>query len=115
MADPTYTTVWSLNHPEGPLEYNTNNPDQGLVTCVHYKVVCTSSEGHQSVRTNTHGFDKGSTVTPFESLTESQVIGWVKTALGDSIVAELETKMKNEIIESQTPKISLGKPSSWSS
>ena len=115
MADPTYTIVWSLNDSAGPLEYKTNNPDKGLVTCVHYKIVCTSSDGHKSVRTNTYGFDKGSSVIPFESLTETQVIGWVKTALGDSIVAELETKMKNEIIDSQAPKISLGKPSSWSS
>jgi len=39
------------------------------------------------------------TFTPFASLTEAQVIGWVKGQLGSSFVTQIETKIASELAE----------------
>jgi len=39
------------------------------------------------------------TFTPFASLTESQVVGWVKGKLGSTFVTQIETKIAAELAE----------------
>lgn len=44
------------------------------------------------------GYD-AETFTPFASLTEAQVIGWVKSQLGSSFVTQIEEKVAAELAE----------------
>jgi hypothetical protein len=71
-------TTWTINH----LDRNTSD---GFVTTVHYNV--TKTDGEFSASTyGTIGFEAGTPATPFASLTEAQVIAWVKDKLGEEIV-----------------------------
>ena len=72
------TTTWTINQ----LERNTSD---GFVTTVHYNV--TKVDGDFSASTyGTIGFEAGIPATPFASLTEAQVIAWVKDKLGEAVV-----------------------------
>jgi hypothetical protein len=71
-------TTWTINQ----LDRNTSD---GFVTTVHYNV--TKEDGEFSASTyGTIGFEAGTPATPFASLTESQVIAWVKDKLGEEVV-----------------------------
>ena len=70
--------TWTINQ----LERNTSD---GFVTTVHYTV--TKVDGDFSASTyGTISFETGTPETPFESLTEAQVVAWVKDKLGEEIV-----------------------------
>jgi hypothetical protein len=71
-------TIWTINQ----LDRNTSN---GFVTTVHYSVIKTDGDFTASTY-GTIGFESGTPATPFESLTESQVITWVKDKLGEEVV-----------------------------
>jgi hypothetical protein len=72
-------TTWTINQ----LDRNTSD---GFVTTVHYNV--TKEDGEFSASTyGTIGFEAtGTPATPFASLTEAQVIAWVKDKLGEEVV-----------------------------
>jgi hypothetical protein len=71
-------TTWTINQ----LDRNTSD---GFVTTVHYNV--TKEDGDFSASTyGTIGFEAGTPATPFASLTEAQVIAWVKDKLGEEVV-----------------------------
>ena len=71
-------TIWTINQ----LDRNTSN---GFVTTVHYNV--TKVDGDFTASTyGTIGFEAGTPDTPFASLTEAQVIAWVKDKLGEAVV-----------------------------
>ena len=71
-------TTWTINQ----LERNTSD---GFVTTVHYNV--TKVDGDFTASTyGTIGFEAGTPETPFASLTEAQVIAWVKDKLGEEVV-----------------------------
>jgi hypothetical protein len=61
------------------------NTSDGFVTTVHYSV--SKVDGEFSASTyGTIGFETSTPETPFESLTEAQVIAWVKDKLGEEVV-----------------------------
>jgi len=71
-------TTWTITQ----LDRNTSN---GFVTTVHYNV--TKVDGEFTASTyGTIGFQDGTPTTPFASLTEAQVIAWVKDRLGEATV-----------------------------
>jgi hypothetical protein len=71
-------TTWIINQ----LDRNTSN---GFVTTVHYSV--RKVDGNFTASTyGTIGFEAGTPETPFEFLTEAQVITWVKDKLGEEVV-----------------------------
>ena len=71
-------TTWTINQ----LDRNTSD---GFVTTVHYNV--TKVDGEFTASTyGTIGFEAGTPATPFASLTEAQVIAWVKDKLGEEVV-----------------------------
>jgi hypothetical protein len=92
-------TTWTINQ----LDRNTSD---GFVTTVHYNV--TKEDGEFSASTyGTIGFEVGTPATPFASLTEAQVIAWVKDKLGEEVVeaalaAQLESQ-RNPIKASGLP------------
>jgi hypothetical protein len=72
------TTTWTINQ----LDRNTSD---GFVTTVHYNV--SKVDGEFSASTyGTIGFEAGTPATPFASLTQVQVIEWVKTKLDEAVV-----------------------------
>jgi hypothetical protein len=95
------TTTWTINQ----LERNTSN---GFVTTVHYSV--NAVDGDFSASTyGTIGFEAGEPATPFESLTQSQVIAWVKDKLGEEAV---EASLAAQIEAQRNPVKASGLP--WS-
>jgi hypothetical protein len=79
----------------------------GFVTLVHYNVFAEDGE-FQSSSYGTVGFTQEDIdYVPFEELTQSQVVGWVKEALNkDEIEANLAAQIeaqKNPVIESGLP------------
>ena len=72
------TTTYSINQLERDIA-------TGFVNVVHYNV--TKEDGEFSASTyGTIGFEAGTPATPFASLTEAQVIAWVKDKLGEEVV-----------------------------
>ena len=93
------TVTWKINQ----LERNTSD---GFVTTVHYNVSKVDGEFSASVY-GTIGFEAGTPETPFESLTEAQVVAWVKEKLDEAVVeaaltAQIEAQ-KNPVKASGLP------------
>jgi hypothetical protein len=97
------TTFWTINQ----LDRNTSD---GFVTTVHYNV--TKVDGQFTASTyGTIGYtpdgSEAATMIPFASLTEAQVIAWVKDKLGEATVeaalaAQIEAQ-KNPVSASGLP------------
>jgi len=80
----------------------------GFVVTVHYNVSAT--DGTYSANTyGTVGYQEqpGETYTPYDQLTEEQVVGWVQNSLGkDTVEASLQSQIDaqiNPIQESGVP------------
>ena len=92
-------TIWTINQ----LDRNTSN---GFVTTVHYNV--TKVDGDFTASTyGTIGFEAGTPDTPFASLTEAQVIAWVKDKLGEAVV---EAALAAQIEAQRNPVKASGMP-----
>ncbi len=114
MADPTYTITWGFQSAK-PLEAVNGGSDDGLVTTVHWNLICKSSDGFTGYHYDAMGLEKGDTVTPLKDLTKDQVIGWIKTKLGSDEVSKLEAYVKQQCIDQRTPASITTAPASWSS
>ena len=82
------------------------NTSDGFVTTVHYSVSKVDGDFIASTY-GTVGFEAGTPETPFASLTEAQVIAWVKDKLGEEVVeaalaAQIEAQ-KNPVSASGLP------------
>ena len=101
-------------------EYN-NDSDKGIV---HAAWQCTDSEvvgSGDSAVTHTGTVSGMESYTPdasadgyvaYASVTEANVVAWVKATLGSEKVTEVETKVAAQITKSKTPPTAWGKP--WS-
>lgn len=71
--------------------------NDGLVLRIRYRV-----EGPDMQNYKCHAAEqslvRGDTFTPYEQLTETQVIGWIKTALGAKEVNRIETMVNERLI-----------------
>jgi hypothetical protein len=90
---------WSINQ----LDRNTSN---GFVTTVHYDVSAVDGD-HLASTYGTIGFEGDTPATPFESLTEAQVIAWVKDKLGEATV---EASLAAQIEAQRNPVQASGLP-----
>ena len=78
----------------------------GLVTTAHYRV--DAVDGEYSAGTyGTVGFERGDTFTAYDSLTEAQVIAWVKEKLD---AAEIEASLQSQIEAKKNPVTATGVP-----
>ena len=103
-ATPTTTTfTWGIN----TLERET---DDGFVFTAHYTV--NANDGtYSSGAYGSIGFERPDTLIPFADLTEAEVIGWVKTALGgDEKVTEIQAALQAQIDEQRAPTKAAGVP-----
>tara|TARA_S200002703_G_scaffold141378_1_gene133217 strand:+ start:1101 stop:1412 length:312 start_codon:yes stop_codon:yes gene_type:complete len=68
----------------------------GMIYQVAYKVICRQGDLKTSCN-KVIRFVETDNPTPFESVTASQVVEWIKAKLGPDKVAEIEEFLKNEI------------------
>ena len=78
----------------------------GLVTTAHYTVNAVDGE-HTAGSYGTVGFERGESFIAYASLTEAQVIAWVKDKLE---VAEIEAGLQAQIDAQKNPKTATGVP-----
>ena len=101
MSETTYT--WAIQN----LERNTAD---GKVIVAHYTINARSADDVYSAGAyGSLGFD-GDITTPFADLTEQQIVGWVKDALGEEKVTEIEASLQNVLNEQAAPTKAAGVP-----
>ena len=101
MSDTTF--VWAIANLE-------RSVGDGKVTTAHYTVAAKSADGtYASGAYGSLGFD-GEITTPFSELTEEQIVGWVKDALGEEKVTEVEAALQAQIDEQRAPSKAAGVP-----
>jgi hypothetical protein len=102
----TATVTWTVAN----LEY-TNDDNRGVVVA-HYQVEVT--DGTDTVGAyGTQSFTPDPTAesfTPYSDLTEEQVIGWVKEALGEESVANIASQLEYKLAEKKNPPVVAGMP-----
>jgi hypothetical protein len=93
------TTTWTI----AQLDRQTSD---GLVTTAHYTVNAVDGE-HTAGSYGSVGFERGDTFISYESLTEAQVIAWVKDKLN---VEEIEAGLQSQIDAKKNPVTATGTP-----
>ena len=93
------TTTWSI----AQLDRQTSD---GLVTTAHWTVNAVDGD-YSAGAYGTVGFERGTSFTAYESLTEAQVIAWVKDKLE---VAEIEAGLQVQIAAKKAPTTAAGVP-----
>lgn len=81
----------------------------GFVSTVHWTCSDADADGNAGSVYGSIGLE-GTLVTPFEQLTEAQVVGWVKAAMGEETVAAHEAAVAAQIEEAKAPKTATGMP-----
>jgi len=93
------TTTWKI----AQLDRQTSD---GLVITAHYTVNAVDGE-HIAGSYGTVGFERGDSFIAYESLTEAQVIAWVKDKLD---VEAIEANLAAEIAAKKAPTTAVGVP-----
>jgi hypothetical protein len=78
----------------------------GLVTTVHWRVDAIDGD-YSAGSYGTVGFERGDSFTAYDSLTEAQVIAWVKEKLD---VEAIETSLAAQIEAKKNPTTAVGVP-----
>lgn len=82
----------------------------GYVFQAHYTVDA-SDDTYKAGAYGSVGLEKPETLVPYADLTEAQVVGWVKEALGgDEKVAEIEAALQVQLDEQAAPSKATGTP-----
>ena len=97
------TTKWEVNTLERELT-------DGYVKKAIYRVIGLDGSEEKVRATGEVELDKPDTLIPYKDLTESTVLGWVKTKLGTDEVVGIEKSLKDEITLLNTPVTANGKP-----
>lgn len=84
------------------------NTADGFVTTAHW--TCSDVDGDFSGSVYGSVGLTGELTTPYEQLTESQVIGWVKEAIGAETVAAHEANVAAQIAAAKAPVTATGLP-----
>ena len=97
------TNTWTISQLECYPEYE-GQPD--VVTVVHWRLTGTDGEYTGSVYGSIGlTLDPDAPFTPYASLTQDQVIGWVKDALGAEQVAAYEANVAQQIADQINPPV----------
>ena len=97
------TKKWEVNTLERELA-------DGYVKKVIYRVKGIDDSEEKLRATGEVELEKPETLIPYKDLTESTVLGWVKTKLGTDKVAVIEKALEDEIALLNTPVTASGKP-----
>ncbi|NBS71076.1 hypothetical protein EBT31_19540 [bacterium] len=93
----TVTRLWTLPQVDGETD---------VVVNAAYNVVGTDGEYTASLD-NTQQFTyTGGAFTPFDQLTQDQVIGWIQAALGENGIISVEACIQGQIDSKKNPPVS---------
>lgn len=81
----------------------------GLVIKAHY-VVCSSLDEFAICVSGFLNLNRSDSFTPYENITEEEVISWVKSVLGTQGVESKEKELSDKINEAKSPQIVSGVP-----
>ena len=101
-AAPVTVTTWKI----AQLERETAD---GFVFLSHYTVDA-KDDAYSAGAYGSIGFERPENLIPFADLTEDEVIGWVKEALGTDKVDEVEAALQNQIDQQRNPTKAAGVP-----
>jgi hypothetical protein len=97
------TFTWAIAN----LERETSD---GFVFTAHYTVNA-NDDVYTSGAYGSVGFERPDNLIPFDDLTQDQVIGWVKEALGgDEKVTEIQAALQQQLDEKRAPSKASGTP-----
>ena len=97
------TKTWEINTLERELA-------DGYVKKAIYRVKGIDSGEEKARKTGEVHLEKPKTLIPYNKLTESTVLGWVKAKLGTDTVTAIEKSLEDEIALIKTPVTENGKP-----
>jgi len=86
--------------------YPEKDGETDVVFTVHWR--CNGVDGEYtgtSYGTQSVTLDPDAPFTPYADLTQDQVIGWVKSAMGDERVAEIEASVTAQIENQRNPPV----------
>ena len=93
------TTTWTIAQLD-------RQASDGLVTTAHWRVDAVDGD-YSAGSYGSVGFERGDTFVAYDSLTEAQVIAWVKDKLE---VAEIEARLTAQIAAQKNPVTATGVP-----
>jgi hypothetical protein len=99
---PVTVTTWKI----AQLERETAD---GFVFTAHYTVDA-KDDAYSAGAYGSIGFERPENLIPYSDLTEDEVIGWVKEALGADKVDEVEAALQNQIDQQRNPTQAAGVP-----
>ncbi len=102
MSDASISITWEI----AQLDRETSD---GFVFTAHYRINANNGT-YTAGAYGSLGFERPESLIPFSELTEDQVIGWVKEALTQEKVEEVETALKSNISEQVNPTKASGMP-----
>ena len=107
----TITNTWSVVQMDA---YPELDGETDVVFTVHWTLNGTDGTYNGSVYGSVGvTLDAGATFTPYEDLTQAQVIGWVQDALGEEQVASYEANVAQQIADQINPPV-VTPPLPWS-
>ena len=99
----TITNTWGVVQMDAYPEYD---GETDVVFTVHWTLTGTDGVYVGSVYGSVGvSLDEGATFTPYEDLTEAQVVGWVQDALGEEQVASYEANVAQQIADQIDPPV----------
>jgi hypothetical protein len=101
-AAPVTVTTWAIAN----LERETAD---GFVFTAHYTVNA-KDDTYSAGAYGSLGFERPDNLIPFADLTEDEVVSWVKEALGEDKVAEVEAALQNQLDQQRNPTQAAGVP-----
>ena len=81
----------------------------GFVFTAHYTVEA-KDDTYSAGAYGSIGFERPENLIPFADLTEDTVVGWVKEAMGDEKVANVESALQGQLDEQRNPTKAAGVP-----
>lgn len=86
--------------------YTVDTPDPGFVCNVLWTLTGVDGQYTASIGGNSQFTVQEGTFTPYDELTQEQVIGWVQNSLGADGIANFEANVQGQINSMITPPVS---------
>jgi hypothetical protein len=86
--------------------YTLDTPEPGFVVNVLWTLTGVDGQYTASIGGNSQFTVQEGTFTPYDQLTQAQVIGWVQDSLGPDGVANFEANVQGQINSMITPPVS---------
>jgi len=83
----------------------------GFVFTAHYTIDA-KDDVYTSGAYGSIGFERPDNLIPYSELTLDEVVAWVKEALGEEKVADIEAALQKQLDEQRSPSVAAGLP--WS-